>query len=486
MRTIPVVKWVLPVLAAIGCLGAGVWLGMNLRPVSVMIADEEGLADEPQAVAGLVQLSDAKRQAVGLRVAPVEARLMHHVHTVPGRVHYDDTRHVEIKAATDGVLTRILVKPGDQVTAGQTLAILSSPEVGTARADVLQRLSELELARKSFEWTRQTSEHVAELIAAIESGRPMKELEEEFRERRLGEYRGTLLSAYSRYVLTNKLAERVTSAAESGAVSSRTVIERTSERESAEEILKAELEQSSFDTQRASESAQAQLQDCQRRYDIARQHLTTLLGYEDLGMDQPFTTTGLSLVEMRAPFAGTIEERVFGITERIRRGDRQFVLADTRQLWIAADLREADWQALMLQPGQGLAVESPALPGKQLEARLYYVGREVTPESNAIPLVATIDNSDGMLRPGLFVRVSVPLEVSSEVLAVPRGAVVEHERRRFVFVEELTGSYRRVDVRTGREEPGWIEIRSGLKLHDRVVIEGAFALKSELLLEREE
>jgi len=100
--------------------------------------------------------------------------------------------------------------------------------------------------------------------------------------------------------------------------------------------------------------------------------------------------------------------------------------------------------------------------------------------------VATIDNSDGRLRPGLFVRVLVPLEDVAEVLAAPAAAVVEHERKRFVFVEESTDQYRRVNVQTGREELGWVEIRSGLLPGARVVIEGAFALKSELLLEREE
>jgi len=117
---------------------------------------------------------------------------------------------------------------------------------------------------------------------------------------------------------------------------------------------------------------------------------------------------------------------------------------------------------------------------------VYYVGREVSPVSNAVPLVASLDNPDGRLRPGLFVRVAIPLEEQSEVLAVPEQAVMEHERRRFVFIEEGPGKYRRADIKTGRESEGWVEIRSGLKAGDRVVTEGAFILKSELLLEREE
>jgi cobalt-zinc-cadmium efflux system membrane fusion protein len=170
----------------------------------------------------------------------------------------------------------------------------------------------------------------------------------------------------------------------------------------------------------------------------------------------------------------------------LKQGDRQFVLADTSRLWVSADLREADWKALGIHPDTPLTVESPALPGEKFIAKVYYVGREVSSISNAVPLVASLDNSDGRLRPGLFVRVAIPLEEETEVVAVPEQGVMEHERRRFVFLEEGPGRFRRVDVKTGRELEGWVEVRSGLKPGDRIVVRGAFLLKSELLLEREE
>ena len=49
----------------------------------------------------------------------------------------------------------------------------------------------------------------------------------------------------------------------------------------------------------------------------------------------------------------------------------------------------------------------------------------------------------------------------------------------FVFVEEAVGEYRQVDVQTGSRSGGRIEIIEGLAIGDRIVIEGAFLLKSE-------
>jgi cobalt-zinc-cadmium efflux system membrane fusion protein len=103
-----------------------------------------------------------------------------------------------------------------------------------------------------------------------------------------------------------------------------------------------------------------------------------------------------------------------------------------------------------------------------------------------VQLVARIDNSAELLRPGLFVRVEVPLSNGVEVLTVPTGAVVEHERSSFLFIEESVGHYRRRDVRIGRANLERVEITSGLEAGTTVVSEGAFVLKSELLLEREE
>jgi multidrug efflux pump subunit AcrA (membrane-fusion protein) len=83
------------------------------------------------------------------------------------------------------------------------------------------------------------------------------------------------------------------------------------------------------------------------------------------------------------------------------------------------------------------------------------------------------------------VWVSVPLGGPRNVLAVPASAIVEHEQTRFVFVAEGLDTFRRVDVFTGLETPDWVEIKSGLDAGQNVVDAGTFALKSELLLERE-
>jgi cobalt-zinc-cadmium efflux system membrane fusion protein len=115
-----------------------------------------------------------------------------------------------------------------------------------------------------------------------------------------------------------------------------------------------------------------------------------------------------------------------------------------------------------------------------------YVGAQVAENTRSVPLVAELANVEGHLKPGMFVWVDVPLAQPKEALVVPTGAIVWHENQPFVFVPTGDGTFRRVDVEIGIITGDRVEITSGLKAGDTIVDRGAFFLKSELLLEREE
>jgi len=129
-----------------------------------------------------------------------------------------------------------------------------------------------------------------------------------------------------------------------------------------------------------------------------------------------------------------------------------------------------------------VTVEVPALAGRKIEARIRYVGREVAAETNSVPLVAEIANAEGLLRPGLFVRVSLPFGAPKKVLSVPADAVVSHEGAKFVFVRTSRATFRRANVTTGLQTDERVEIASGIEAGTPVVVRGASNLKAELLL----
>jgi cobalt-zinc-cadmium efflux system membrane fusion protein len=444
-----------------------------------------GLDDDEaqrEANTGVVVLGDEKLSSLDIRVAPVGRHPMQDIHVVPGRIQYDDAWHVDIRAAANGILVQVRVMPGDRVSAGQVLAVVSSPEVGLARTEVHHAHESWELAAKKQEWVEETSKNVSTLIEQLKNRVPMNEIEKQFREKTLGKQRESLLTAYSRYLLAQNLANSADTYGRD-VLPSTTIVERQAERRSAEAALRAACEQAGFDLLQQKKVAEIETGDALRRLHIAQEQRTALLGYSPDTVPVDATAGDvLSRVEIRAPFAGTIEEKHFAQSERVRTSDAIFVLADTRSLWVAADLREQDWRALTLEPGQELAVDIPAMPGCDLKARVKRTGRRVMPETNSVSLIAEIGNAAGLLRPGLFVHVSIPIGAAKDVLCVPAAAVVQHEGAKFVFVQTGPKTFRRADVTTGLETDKVVEVVKGITEGTPVVVQGAMALKSEMLI----
>ena len=442
----------------------------------------ESESEAEQAKDGLVTLDEQKLASLDLRVVPAALQPLQLRHVVPGRIRYDDTKHADIRAAANGTLIQVRVTPGDHVTKGQVLGVVSSPEVGVARTEVHRCRQNWELAVKKRDWEREIGSNVAALIDGLKSRVPAADLEKRFRGKTLGKSREVLLSAHSRFLLAEEQWQRSDKKGRS-VLPEATLAERKAERRSAEATLQAACEQSAFDASQQLRAAEIEAGDALRRLNIAREQLTTLLGYSpDTVAEEATGGDVLSRVEIRAPFAGTIEERNFAQSERFKTSDTIFVLADTRSLWVSADVREQDWRALSLAPGQVVGVEVPALAGRKFEARIRYLGRQVAAETNSVPLVAEIFNADGLLRPGLFVRVSLPFGTPKKVLAVPADSIVSHEGAKFVFVRTAPMTFRRADVTTGLSTDEWVEIKSGVEVGMPVVVKGAATLKAELLL----
>ena len=466
----------------------GAFVSWHLWPEDVpqQIASMEPVAEQTT----LVTLPPAKVESAGIRVAKVRRSALQPTSTISGRLDYDQDRHVAVKSACDGILTKVLVRRGDQVSSGQVVAVVSSPQLGNARSNAAKKVAELNLARTQFQWRKSLCEGVEELVGLIRAGTSPDDIVERLKDEALGEYREKLVAAYTRSRLATNVAASSRGAASRGAISARLQQQRETEQQTSEAAVDTVLEHSLFEARQSCKVAEAKLADAQLQLEVSLQELNTLLGpaadqvtAEEVGQGQ---ITMLSEVNLVAPIDGTVEERVFSATERVVGGDTIFTIADHSRLWAVADIRESDWSAISIAGGQEVEVWSPAIPVEKFQARVLVVGRRIDPATGAAPLVAKLERSDARLRPGLFIRMKIPAGPPRDVLAVPEQAVVAHENVSFVFVPESELKYRRVDVQVGETENGLTEIVSGLSAGDDVAVTGVFKLKSEMLLAGEE
>lgn len=475
---------VLSGLFVVAVIGGGWMVVKHFNPAqsdqAVVDSEEETTASETEFT-----LPKAKVTKAQFVTEPSALRRISDVRTVSGRLTYDEAKHIEVKAPVSGVLVDVLVKPGDVVDEGQLLAIINSPEIGKARASVLAEQSRYQVIVVQMERLKEVTDNLRNLFGLLDQNRPLNEIESQNNDKSLGTYRQPIMSAYAERILARQLVAAAEPLVDSGSVSRRTLQERENARHVADAEFRSVRETTAYDIGIRKQELQADLNNASRQVMIAENHLTTLLGFADSRTDEA-TSESLSRMEVRAPFAGTVEARSYARRERVQQSDSLFVLANTESLYVSADIRENEWAAMSVKPGQEIEVVAPAIPGRSFIAKVHYIGREVEVESNSLPLVATIANTNGLLRPGMFVRVSIPVAQSDEVIAVRSESVMQHENEKFVFVSLNDQTFRRVDVQTGVSNEEWVEIKTGLDVGDLVVAGGAFLLKSELLLAGEE
>ena len=472
----------IPTLFAISVMASG-WLLVHRINEAGKASHESAAKEETASIPDSFTLPSGKLEAGRFEAVPAQSQPVQHVHSLPGRIRYDEAKHIDVKAPMDGILAEILVMPGQQVEAGQLLTVLRSAEIGQARAEILKRQQQLEIAKQMLERETTLAKNLKSLSTMLDEAKPIDAIESAFNDQALGSYRQELLSSYSKMRLAAELLAKIEPLANSGSVSGRVLRERESERQVAETAFRTAQDQATFAATQSKLKAEAEVDECDRQCNLAWQAVENLVGYkEDRNKVNLSTEDALSRLEVRAPIAGTVESRGFATNERVTRGSSLIALANTDSLYVAASIRENDWAAIGLKPGTILSVSVPAFKDRVFEASIRYVGREVQADSNSVPLVATIDNGEGLLRPGMFVRVTIPIGPPRQALSIKPESVVQHDNQQFVFVDMSGGTFKRVDVATGEASEDWVEVTKGLSAGELVVTKGAFLLKSELLL----
>jgi len=193
----------------------------------------------------------------------------------------------------------------------------------------------------------------------------------------------------------------------------------------------------------------------------------------------PGTATGNASGEftLTAPHAGRITEDAFVVGERIEPGRTLFRLVDERVVWIDAKLPAPLAQSVPAGSTATVVVGDASLTGKVL--RQAHRTSEAT--RNAIVRIE-VDNRDDLLHGGDYVDVYLESRsVDRPRISVPNGALIQFEGRPVVFRQNADGDLSPVEVRLGPTMGDRTQVEEGLSPGDTVVVDGAFALKAQLL-----
>lgn len=195
----------------------------------------------------------------------------------------------------------------------------------------------------------------------------------------------------------------------------------------------------------------------------------------------PGTATGSANGEftLTAPQAGRITEDDFVVGERFEPGRTLFRLVDESVVWVDAKLPSAMVQRVAAGSEATLVSGSKRMPGKVL--RVAHRTSEST--RNAVVRIE-VPNEDDRLHSGDYVDVYLDADAgsgSTQHLAVPTAALTQLDGQTVVFRRNADGALLPAPVRTGESIGDTTLIEEGLKAGDTIVIDGAFAVKSQML-----
>jgi RND family efflux transporter MFP subunit len=138
-------------------------------------------------------------------------------------------------------------------------------------------------------------------------------------------------------------------------------------------------------------------------------------------------------------------------------------------------------QATAIHVGQEAFIELDALPGRRVGGKVVRVSPVFDPTTRTLQADVRIPNPDGELRPGMYGRGSIVLEVHAGVPVVPASAVQISSSARYVYVLDGDKVQRRA-IETGVDGGNWLEVTRGLKPGEEVVTAGIDGLADGALV----
>jgi membrane fusion protein (multidrug efflux system) len=175
-----------------------------------------------------------------------------------------------------------------------------------------------------------------------------------------------------------------------------------------------------------------------------------------------------------APFSGIIGLRHVSVGGYITPGQGLVNLEAVDP--VKADFRVPEKFLPAIRVGQTIRIKVDAFPDASFEGKVYAIDPKLDVSGRSLLVRALVPNTDQRLRPGLFARVTVLLQLKEDALTVPEQAIVPQGDSQFVY-KIVDGKAKLTKVVTGTRRGGRVEIVQGLSAGDEVVTAGQLKIR---------
>ena len=222
-----------------------------------------------------------------------------------------------------------------------------------------------------------------------------------------------------------------------------------------------------FQAQNDLRSAETAVEASRNRLRILGLTEEAITAFQNKGRINPETT-------IYAPLAGTVVQRKIGPGQYVSAGasDPVFVIGDLSSVWLTAFVRETE--ASEVELGQEMSFSVLALPGKTLTGKINYVATALDPATRRLMVRATLDNTNGQLKPEMFATVTIFAPGDQPTVGVPRTALIyEGDQVRVWVAHEADKTIEMRRITTGLTNGPLVEVYGNLRPGERIVTKGS-------------
>lgn len=444
-------------------------------PRSVSFDDNSNQDTSVPAEGQTITLSPEQVERIGLKIEVVGETMSSEAAEVSatGVVQPNAYNDTPVISLVGGVVRKIDAQLGDNVVKGQTIAVVFSDELAAAQSRYLSLQTEAVNARQNY--------GRAEKLVQIN---PVSRTELDEAQAKVKTKEAELDEMQRRYARTSKLVEIGASSreeleqdrtklktAEAEVEQARKQLTRTSEIVKLNPVSRTEFEQASVKLR----TAESELAN-------ARQRLI-LLGLSESRVSALRSPSQISSeIALTAPVSGTITSRSVNQGEVVESNKELMKVTNLSSVWVIAQVYEKDLGKM--RTGSGASVTSDAFQGKLFRGQVTYIDPNINQETRTAQVRVELENPGQIFKIGMYVNVSFGALGTGEmtVPVIPTTAVQNMKEQKIVFAAtDKPNIFLMKPVRLGSESNGQFVVLEGLNVGDKIVTDGSFLLRAEML-----
>ncbi|WP_373529967.1 efflux RND transporter periplasmic adaptor subunit [Nostoc sp.] len=399
---------------------------------------------EATANTSSIQVDAQTAKRLGIKVEPVKRQQLAVGIKTTGQIETLPSQKAEVNTPiSKAKVVELLVEPGVMVKKGQPVAVISSPDLVELRVNSQEKLAQgqadLQQAQADLRLAQQNRDRYQQIAAA------------------------EIAQAQSQVAFSQEKFNKDQQLADAGALPRRNALESETQLAQAKaDLAKAASRRDVIQAENQLKRADSAVQVAKSRIQLSNSIYQTRLA--QLGT----RPNAQGLVTVISPISGKVADREATLGQSFEdAGGKLMTIINDSRVFATANIYEKDLN--QVRSGQQLRVKVASIPNRTFVGRITRIGSVVEGETQVVPVQAELENSGGVLKPGMFAELEVLTnQTSSAILAIKSAAVVEANGKKQVYVQN-GNAYQPVEVTLGETSGDMVEVKTGLFEEDLIV-----------------